>query len=267
MPNNYWTTSLANDNTWGVCEETGTITEQADVDNGEMYSATIRCNWEHRTNVLSDILGNRLPYPRFLTAGPRARAAVVTGKGTPNPANDEKVCIYEQALIVITYKIGPEDADTNVISESLEPSAEFMTQDYTKFRWGSATGDPISPEQAPAKLVLGLDYVQTRYGLAALPDEILQPGIVNNAIVNASLLGLDFPIETLLYMNSLPQRTFTTGGTEGWNMTSRFSYRPNGWNKFWREKTQTWVAQYLASEFGGAEYKNYPLGDFTPVLV
>jgi hypothetical protein len=267
MANNYWTSSLANDNAWGVCEEFGTTSENADVDNGEMYQATIRCNWANRTNVVNDILGNRLAYPRFLTAGPRARTASIVGKGTPVVANDEKVVIYEQALITITYKIGPEDSEANVISESLEPAAEFMTQDYTKFRWGSAGGTALAPEEAPGKLVVGFDYVQTRYGLATLPAAILTPGIVNQAIATATLLGLSFPIETLLYMSSTPQRTFTTGGTEGWNMTSRFSYRPNGWNKFWRPETQTWVKQYLATEFGGAEYKNYPLGDFSTVLV
>lgn len=259
---NYFTSSLAADVAFGLFEEARTVNESADKDKGDMYQVTLRCPWANRRSVVDDILGYSRPYPRFSSGDARARTAAIVGDGTF--VKDGSLHDPEVALITITYGPGPEDVEGNIISETLEPSAEFLTNDHRQFRWSSASGDKLVPEEAPGKLIIGLDYVQTRYNLGSLPVQILLPGICNNGAWTAQTLGLTFAIETLLYVNSIPNRTITTGGTEGWNMTSRASFRPNGWNKFWRAKTQSWESMYIA---GGAEYKNFPPGDFSDVFI
>ena len=262
MANNYFTSSLGQDTTWGISEQG--MSENFDVDNGSTFQSVLICNWANRDDVASDLLGNARPYPRYTASQARAKTASIVPFGGYT-IGDGSLQVPLQAKITVTYSRFAEQSGDDIISESIEPSAEFLTQNPDNFRWGSAGGDELQPEEAPGKLIIGFDYVQTRYKLASIPATVLQPGMVNSGVATASLLGLNFPAETLLYVNSLPQRTLSTTGTAGWNMTSRFSYRENTWNKFWRAKTQTWEEMYTYP--AGVVYKNYPLGDFSLILV
>jgi hypothetical protein len=262
MANNYFTVDLAQDVAWGVVEKT--VTENFDTEAGFNASVTLLCNWANRDNVVVDLLGNARKYPRFTDSQARAKSVSIIPFGGFG-INDGSLVVPDHAQLTIGYGLFAEESGEEIISESIEPSAEFLTQPYKDFRWGSAGGDELQPEEAPGKLIIGFDYVQTRYNLSALPTTVLQPGMVNNGIATATLLGLIFPIETLLYVNSLPQRTITTAGSAKWTMTSRFSYRQNTWNKFWRAKSQAWEEMYTYP--AGVLYKNYPLGDFSTILV
>jgi hypothetical protein len=173
--------------------------------------------------------------------------------------------VPQYAKIVVEYQQG-EDVEEGeggaIYSEQLEPTAEFLTVSPKYLRWGSATGDKLTPEEAPGKRILGLDYVQTRYNLSTIPIGILEPNVVNDNPVTATLLGLTFPTDSLLYVNSLPSRTISADGTEGWTMPSRFSIRYTGWNKFWRAKTADWDYMYHSSDSGETGiYYNFPQVD------
>jgi hypothetical protein len=278
MPD-YWTTSAANDAAWGVVEHTTgdhSISETTDAVTGQVVSATVRCAWLSRDNVIADILYNSLLYPRNPNGGARAKTAAciaAPGKYTLQGSLHQP----EEALITISYEqpVNREydPVTQELFAESLEPNAEFITLDYRKFRWTSTTGKKLTAEQAPGKLIVGLDFVQTRFNLVTLPSAILRPNRVNQNSITARLLGLTFPPETLLYVNSQPARTITSAGATKWTMTSRFSYREDGWNKFWREDKEGgpgWDQIFVAKTEGGdanTPYKNFTPADLSSILI
>lgn len=260
MPN-YWLSTSILSSSLDVHELEAPL-EQISRAGGFIATATLKCPWSNREAVIDDLLSNLVPYPRFPSSGAKARQASATFFG--GTIADGGLMVPPYARITVAYSQGEdEDESGNIFSETLEPSAEFITVSPLHFRWGSPTGTELEKEEAPGKLIVGLDYVQTRYGLSTLPAAILEPNVVNDANVAASLLGLTFAPETLLYVNSLPSRNITAGGAEKWTMPSRFSFRSHGWNIFWRKETQTWERIYLDTESGGAPYDNFPLTDFS----
>lgn len=266
MPN-YWLSSSALSTTLGVHE----LKDPVENSSRTSFSATayLKCPWVNRDAVINDLLINLVLYPRLPLYGARATSCSATFFG--GTIQDNQLMVPEEAQITVNYTQGQEDDGSgNIFSETLEPNAEFITLNHKKFRWGSATGRKVEPEEAPGKLIVGFDYVQTRYNLSALPIEILSPNVVNDAPVAATLLGLTFPTETLLYVNSVPSRTIDSAGNDKWTMPSRFSYRENGWNKFWNPAAGTngdWERIYKSTEYGGAQYNNFPLEDISGLLV
>jgi hypothetical protein len=180
-----------------------------------------------------------------------------------------QACEVIDALVTINYSTKePEE----LIAESLEPTAEFITLDYRRFRWGAANGDPVLEGEAPGKLLHGLNLVRTYYKIANPPAAILTlPGSVNNGAYNSSLLGLTFPVETLLFQPPQLSRKIDTEGAKKWDMTLKFTFKPEGWNKFWRAKTQQFERFWIVSTDGygvdvGVQYNMYPLKDFSSLL-
>lgn len=192
-------------------------------------------------------------------------AIALTVGATPFKAEQkgsDDVAAYEKALITVEYgppKGGapPEDVEGVLMSESLEPTAEFLTEDYTQFQWGSgATGIPLKENEAPGRLMRGLDYVVTLHQVTTLPASTLSHvGFVNSVAISpktVGLTGLTFAIETLLYQPPTIQRVITTEGAKKWTVTKRYTYKPNwdganarGWNWFWRAETGIYEQLYL----------------------
>jgi len=268
---NYWLSTNTLNATLQVYEVANSVSENVDVKKGFTASAQLMVPWANREQAVTDILINRVLYPRFPLAGARATTASIKPFESLSIL-DGFLAEPEYAIITVNYNQA-DDAnsdnpdDIQYFSESLEPSAEFQTLDYRKFRWGSSTGQKLTQDQAPGRLIIGCDYIQTRYGLPSLPAAILQPGAVNDAPVTAALLGVTFDTETLLYQNSQPQRNISLTGSNFWTMASRFSYRPDGWNKFWNEGKTGGAGwdQIYAQDAGGAwaVYKNFPPRDFS----
>lgn len=171
---------------------------------------------------------------------------------------------YGRAVVTLTYKVpgstpGTTPPGVNVNSDGLEPFAEMLTQDPSDFRWGSPTGDSVKPQEAPAMMLRGLDYVVRRLEYPFIPIAILDlVGKVNDALITAPALNLSFAAETLLYNPpTISQGQLATT----WDMTLRFTYRPTGWNSFWRAKTGVFEGMFSSSR--SAQHITYPLGDFT----
>jgi hypothetical protein len=171
---------------------------------------------------------------------------------------------YIDALVSVGYSSGEE---TDFISESLEPTVEFVTLDYKNFRWGAANGDEVKEGEAPGKLVRSLSLVRTIYHLASIPTDVLDlVGSVNDTAYASTLLGLTFPAETMLFSPPSMDRTITTAGTKGWNLAMRWMYKPETWNKFWNARANPAAYQRMYTVDPGTVYNSYPLEDHSNLL-
>lgn len=240
-------------------EEYGTATENAGLKDGVSASVVLRCAYADRLALMDDLLGFPRVWPRSgYTLPPSAISCACKPDLTKYTQSSQEI-VYEEALVTVNYSTEVQD----LVSESLEPTQEFITLDYRRFCWGSPNGPNLIEGEAPGKLIRGLNIVRTLYKKTTVPAAVLATTGVNNVAYSSNLLGLTFPSETLLYEPGNLSRTFTTLGTEGFTVTVKFSYRQHGWNKFWRADTQQWTRIYLR---GGAQYNSYPLVDYSSLL-
>lgn len=229
------------------------------------FTATrqLRCAWSDRLQLMADLIGGRDVYPYF-DSGSRLTAR--TGGAVPfgrQVGESGVTASYETALVTINYSTKGNDKEGNqgdLYSETLEPNVEFLTLGHEDFRWGSADGEALKENEAPGRLIRSLDYLLTIYQVYAIPSAVLDLiGCVNYTSWLADLLGLTFPAGTLLYNPPQITRKITFEEIEPWTLSFRFSYRPDGWNKFWRQKTQQFESIYHKDE---GLYYNYPEGEF-----
>jgi hypothetical protein len=248
-------------------EATGSPTEDFS-DRGINLQMIVRCDWADRYTVAAYFLTSEpggVVYPHNLALAARARRAAIKPAEGLLGNDGTGLAVYEHAEVTVVFNIGQGPETQNLISESLEPTVEFLTQDYRKFRWDSGSGDPIQEEEAPGKLVRGLKYVITLYDRTSIPGDCIDlPGSVNQDQVTAQLLGMTFPAQTLLFEGCNLQRKFKTDGTGLWNVTLSFAYRTSGWNQFWRAATSQYESLYLASD--GSAWDSYPPASFDNLL-
>ena len=269
---------------------------EAWTDTGFRATVKLSCLWAHRYWIARSILirGGEY-YPHRPQTGARAKKVEISPLGTVGSGGDGltaypqslrsgalasllgHLTTYPRALLTIEYETPELDA-----TETIEPVVEFRTLDHTKFVWGRvesyttingeqatrivATGDRLAPNEAPGKLELGCDIKVTLSGVRALPLAALElPGHVNDARVTFPRIGLYFEPETLLFHPPTAERRVLPDFSEAWRLSYRFSFRAEGWNRYWRQKTQSWdpILVRGAGTEEWTEYKNYPLGDFS----
>lgn len=254
-----------------ACAEVSHSVSENATENGPNARVQLRCAWAVRAALVADIVGNLKEYPRVPGCKAYAQSASVTPAPGGETILDGQGNIYDEAIVTVNYsqlKTGSGGGDTQngqLFSESLEPSAEFTTLNHKDFRWGSATGDELEPQEAPGKLQIGMDYVLTRYNVTSIPAAILNNvGTVNASAISSYLLGLNFAAETALLCPVTPNRQIDASGTGKWTLPVRFSIKPSGWNRFWRAKTQSYEEIWLAD---GGVYKSYPLSNMASLLL
>lgn len=246
-------------------EEYGSVSEQYTPKSAQC-SVTLRVPWSDRYNVVNDLINNQYEWPQVDNEAFVSSVAVrpVLTKYTES----DGAIIYEEALITVQYSTDDaqvRDESGNRFSESIEPHSEFITLDHKRFRWGSASGEPLEENEAPGRIVRGFSLVRTLYAVPSISSTILSlPGCVNNAQYISAVLGLTFPAETLMFGDPVISRTVVLGGSSSWDVTLRFSFKPDGWNKFWRSQSQAYEQIYDVQ--GSAVYKNYPLANFSAFL-
>ena len=247
-----------------VREEFGSAREDVSLEDWRA-GVTLRVDWDVRYTLIADLLNNRRQWPYTTgytgSATPRAQTCAMVPDLTTFTQTEQGI-IYAEALITVSYDSSVEE---DLIAESLEPTAEFITLDYRNFQWDDGT--PLNEQEAPGKLLRGLNYSQQRFSLTSIHADFYNLiGGVTDADHMSSLLGFTFPAETLLYEPPKSQRTITTQGDKGWNLTTNWKYKPEGWNKFWRAKTQTF-GEIKKNEVGTPTYKNYKPEDMSIILV
>lgn len=241
-------------------------------------SATVvlRCAWGDRWALIEDILGNLRSYPDE----PLCVAKNVSGvKGVGVGQVDGQAQNYEHALVTVNYstltsqeKEEQEQEGVEIFTERLEPTAEFITLDHKLFQWGDSNdnAEDLEEGEAPGKLQRGLALCRDWKNLRFPPPEILDlVGHCNEDGYFSRILGLYFEAETLLYVPPQMQRAIRTDEVEAFSAGMKFMFKPQGWNKFWRAKTQTWERIYLRSTDGDeppVQYDNYPKGNLGVLL-
>lgn len=246
MPISYST--IACDEIAGTKQESGSIT-------GVTASVQLRCAWTSRWSLVDDLITNRRAWPWFAAA--KAVSASISDFKNAYVTDGQGLTI-DEAVVTVNYST---EADQDLYAESIEPTTEFRLLDHRAFRWGSASGTPLTEQEAPGQLIRGLNLVRTSYNLAAVPASLLTlQGSVNVASYNSALLGITFAAQTLLFGVQPITRTIKLSGTAGFTVTTKMSFRASGWNKFWNQRTQTYESIYVA---GGGVYNPYPTGDFS----
>ena len=245
----------------------------AEVNKADTAQRKLVCDWDDRQALMRELLGppgepledyEKLDPSLLDVVALRASAepyeAKITGKGTGS-----RIAVYEKAIITVTYG-WPEyeqGEDQEIYSESWEPTIEFITLDWRRFRWANATtGDPLKQDEAPGMQIRSGEYVLTRYSLSSIPNTAGLDGGCNSGSYTTRSLGRTFGAETLLFVPPTAERSTSIKGTAGWNVTFHMPYRASGWNKFFRVKTGAWDTVYID---GGAQFKSYPAVNFSSV--
>lgn len=243
-------------------EKLGEVGETFNLESGMSATVTVQCAYAARHALVAEVMGTAYPNSSFGNP-PQCINAVIRPLQGESAGTAGQTNIYTTAEVTFTYSSKVQD----LVSESLEPTAEFLTQDYRMFRWGAANGDPLTEGEAPGKLFKGMNIVRTLYQLTSAPASILTAiGGVNVAEYTSSLLGLTFAPETLLYQPPHLARIIKTDGTIGRTVTMKFGYKPQTWNKYWRARKPGgagYDSLYLAS---GGICKPYVPTDLSELL-
>ncbi len=193
------------------------------------------------------------------------------------------VATYEKALVTANYAILEitleEDEEGEERSESIEPTAEFLSIDGKQLRWEANDGKPVAESDYPSKLFVGFDYIFTKTFQEDLPAAVLDLiGTVNAVAVHPTSEGMEtfsFPAKTLLYQPPSIQRTINPEGVLTWTVNYRFTYKSNEdkgdtqrcWNYFFHADDGAGEEGDFHKIFNldGNQYTPYGTGDFTLV--
>lgn len=250
------------------CEVHGTRSGSHTQDRSE-YSVQLQVLEANREALITDLFDN--PWPSDATA------RVVDIQERPIPTaftEDGQEIVYPETILTVKYSNNPDDGSeptgggapdgADRISETLTPNVEFITLDPKLFLW-SGDGETLLESESPGKQIFSTGIVRTHYGVTSLSSTLFSEiGKVNSAAYTSAILGRTFAIETLLYTPPELSRTIKTSGVGAWTLKLTFLEKPQGWNTFWRAKTQQWEEIIVA--ITEEVYKNFPLGDFSALL-
>lgn len=254
----------------------------------------VKCAWADRHAVLEHLSwqgGEPYPYLRYDSSddkwkdtGARAiGASAVPFGGAPAdydqvwpaeafPADAWKggppigLGTYEHALVTVQYSTQyPRLFKGSLVTEEIRPAGELTSIYATNLRWGSKTGDPVQPAEAPPVQHRYLEVILTYHAVRAIPVEAVAfLGCTNNASVISPVSGMVFLAERLLYTCPDIERTLQIGGKDTYRLTYRFLGRHASWNQFWRS-TAAGAADNDVGAFtsiydiDGNRYRPYPL--------
>jgi hypothetical protein len=251
---------------------------------GLVAFVTLEVPWENRHAVMQDILGTPLIWPYNTSLGMYAANGVIVPLQGEKNAEASNLNVYTHARLNINFSrtYGDEGDGSARYYETIEPTGEMLrlpqesvhdSEDDWQFKWGEAAASAIlTAEEAPSRLIIGMDYVVKWVKLSSVPAAVLTiVDHVNNASIVSPSLGLTFPAETLLANSPVINRTVGYGGSGTSDLEIRYSFRADGWNKFWNPRTSAFESVWVHSPntpptFAPYEYINFPLADMSPLL-
>jgi hypothetical protein len=248
---------------------------------GFQATRILRCAWADRLTLADELQGTFLVGGVYTTNLPHLypHRGNVRCTGVPNIAGhdddnpqanggDLKVAAYSYALLTVTYgnNAGTSGGGGSVelTDESITPFSEFTTIPPKGLFWGSTAGTALDDDETIGKLFRGFNWQYTRSNVASVASEYATLiGCVNNAEITSTRLGFTFPAETLLFQPPILNRKVNPDGVSSkWTIQTNLSFKPQGWNVFWRSATGTYVAIFNA----GGQVKPYTPADFSPII-
>jgi hypothetical protein len=261
--------------------------EEISRENGYTAHITFQCDWDDRIQLCIDkltangglgetyphnILNNARAYSAKCRPAPGAMAGVITGSGG--------LAEYQHAHVTVTYKTPGRHTDqqpetTYGINETIEGHAEFQTLPYQNFQWPDGTA--LTAEEAPGRLLRGIDYCVTIQSVPNIPPAIQTlPGCCNMNPICSPTLGITFNAQTLLFSDPTLTRKYDIAtGTGTWTVGYRFHQCPQPaggsqvtWNMFPRAVNMDYEAIQIKTSGGGdaQQFYMYPPADFSQVL-
>jgi len=130
---------------------------------------------------------------------------------------------------------------TKSLSESLEPNVEAMKLPYEKFVW-SSDGAPIKASECPFTYVHRMSYVLTRHYQVSVPEEAVTfVGKISSEQMSPVMMpAVVFPAKTLKFEPPSIDLSTDPDGNTRYDVTYRFQYKEEGWDKFYRADTQAY---------------------------
>ena len=229
----------------------------------------IQTAWPERAEVIAILGGGKYPHdPKLLAVS--VTDVRGTGKSFAEKGNPQ-VIGYPTARFTIAYRLPadqfpPDDppVDPEIVrTESLEPAAEFVTVSRDDLFWTAGdVSERLEIDEAPGVLIRMADWVVKFTNVASPLAAAITflTGTVNNSPLSSALHGWSFPVETLLYNPPTIDSTLFSDGSVLNDVTVRFTFRPSGWNVFFRSGLTFAIPIFT---FAGPQYKPYPLGDFS----
>jgi hypothetical protein len=270
------------------------ISEQQTLMGGFTATRKWKCAWGSRFALMNELL--TWPGAAYDSVSqPQALAREATAVSFPGEQQGSgKTGAYEFAIVTATFRTptpgtpqsdpGP-GGDNFVISEAIAPTAEFMTVDPTGLRW-KTMNRALENGEAPGRMEVGFIYVFTRYNWVATPQQLIDAlslvGCTNAEAIDATLLGIIFPPESLLFLEPSLQTETRADGVRTTTATFRFAYKGiteaqpgvppvGGWNQFWCKKLDSphggkgWYDKIIyKTGQEETDYKNYPVRSFLP---
>jgi len=249
---------------------------QSDSFSDDAFETTVqlKCRWDQKIAVMNNMLIGPSEWPYLPGQGiyaSRASSVPFPGETGTRSGAANQFYTYDFALVTVAFEPLSISGGENptFFSESIEPSAEFITIPHTKFVWGTGIGTDLKPEEAPGKVLIGFDYVVTLFNVVSVPSWVLTlVGCCNSAAVTSPSLGFTFPLQTLLFNPPKISRTVALGGSNRYQISTRYTYRRDGWNKFWRAESNppAFESMYHKDLPGDVIYLNYPTADFSGAI-
>lgn len=257
----------------------------------------LRVPWVQRHAIVSAVAGMQWPH---LSSVPLycVHAGVSTIPNT-RCLNDGQGNVYAEAFLELHFD------PFSTFTESIKTNGEMLKvprvgtsinasgdAQFFLLAWKEASDavkpyTSVTPEEAPSKIVTGIDYEVSFEQLDEIPNEVLTlVDRCNRDAVTTINLGLTFEPETLILLSTDAKHTVNIDATVKNSLNLKFGWRKNGWNKYWRSATAKWEYQYVipiaatdlpipdhpasfdADSTGPAPviYRNFPTADFTALL-
>jgi hypothetical protein len=178
---------------------------------------------------------------------------------------------YEAAIVTITYDMQLQLSDNQnnpvVFSESIEPAYEFITLKPQWFKWEDG-GRLTDHDNPPGLQIRTCNYRLTYYGITSIPNWVFtMEGACNGSSFKSRSLGITFAKESLLYNPPVANISVCLGEKTSWQLEFSLTHRGCGWNKFPRITGGGISFQKILDRKSGNEFKPYPTGDFSGLLI
>jgi hypothetical protein len=199
----------------------------------------LRCLWGLRFQVAHSLVagptGFGEPYPYKPDSGARAINASIVGFGGFNqePGATDRAT-YEEAHVTVNYET-PRSTDehsagggrSDGVIEQFESTAEMLRLPHERYSWRDDTS--LRPDEAPALLDVGGEYVLTLTRLTSIPAHVWwDVGRVNDRQLATRTPGfaMAFAKETLLKLTPRVEHSFNaTTGISTIQVTYRFAIK------------------------------------------